>query len=137
MTIKRTRLYSAIGEFLVEGTVGGKKNDVYMRGTIGLELLEYFFRGLFEHTHGPANLELRIAGDLAKPEINGYVQIGGGRGAAELIPRGLDGHLKLKIPSGRIDITPQYVRLSQVVVSTDKDKLAKASGEVALQSALA
>lgn len=132
LTIKRTRLYSAIGEFLVEGTVGGKKNDVYMRGTIGLELLEYFFRGLFEHTHGPANVELRIAGDLSKPEINGYVQIGGGRGAAELIPRGLDGHLKLKIPSGRIDITPQYVRLSQVVVSTDKDKLAKASGEVTL-----
>jgi autotransporter translocation and assembly factor TamB len=131
LDIKRADLYSAIGEFKMKGTVGQRCN-VYMVGRIGLELLEYFFRGLFEHTHGPANVELTIAGDLARPEVTGSVQIGGGKGAAELVPRGLEGKLTLRVPSGRVDITPQSIRLSQVVVSTDKDKLAQASGEVVL-----
>src|SRR5262249_1334194 len=44
--LKRADLYSSIGEFTMHGTIG-KVNNVYMRGRIGLELLEYFFRGLF------------------------------------------------------------------------------------------
>ncbi|MDB4965603.1 MAG: hypothetical protein JWN44_1292 [Myxococcales bacterium] len=129
--IKKANLYSSIGEFTMHGSVG-KVNNVYMRGRIGLELLEYFFRGLFEHTHGPANVELTISGDLARPDVTGYVKIGGGKGPAELVPRGLDGKLTLVVPSGRIDVTPQSIRLTEVVLSTDKGKLAQASGEVAL-----
>ena len=131
--VKRANLYSAIGEFTMHGTIG-KVNNVYMRGRIGLELLEYFFRGLFEHTHGPANVELTISGDLARPDVTGYVKIGGGKGPAELVPRGLDGKLRLVVPSGRVDVTPQSIRLTEVVVSTDKGKLAQASGEVALNN---
>ena len=116
----------------MHGTVG-KVNNVYMKGQIGLELLEYFFRGLFEHTHGPATVELTISGDLARPDVTGYVNIGSGKGgAAELVPRGLDGKLTLVVPSGRVDITPEAVSLTNVVVSTEKGKEARASGRVAL-----
>src|SRR5262249_25258861 len=55
--IKRANLYSAIGDFTMHGTIG-KMSNVYMKGSIDLSLLEYFFRGLFEHTHGPAGVEL-------------------------------------------------------------------------------
>jgi hypothetical protein len=133
LDIKHATLYSSIGEFRIEGTVGGKRNHVYMVGKIGLELLEYFFRGLFEHTHGPAYVELTMSGDLARPEVRGSVQIGSGKGgAAELVPRGLEGKLALRVPSGRVEITPQWIRLSNVVLQTDKDKRAQASGEVQL-----
>lgn len=131
LNIQRADLYSSIGDFTMWGTVG-KVNNVYMRGRIGLELLEYFFRGLFEHTHGPANLELTITGDLARPDVTGYVEIGGGKGPAEFVPRGLDGKLTLVVPSGRIAITPQSIKLTQVALSTEKGKLATASGEVQL-----
>ena len=129
--IKHANLYSRIGEFTMQGTVG-KVNNVYMKGQIGLELLEYFFRGLFEHTHGPATLELRIAGDLARPDVTGYVNIGGSSGPAELVPRGLDGKLTLVVPSGRIDVTPKSIALTGVAVSTEKDKTAHATGKVML-----
>src|SRR5260370_18229406 len=110
----------------------GKVNHVYRRGRLGLALLEHFFRGLFEHTHGPADLELTISGDLARPDVTGYVKIGGGKGPAELVPRGLDGKLTLVVPSGRVDVTPQSIRLTEVFLSTDKGKQAKASGELPL-----
>jgi autotransporter translocation and assembly factor TamB len=132
INIKQANLYSRIGEFTMHGTVG-KVNNVYMKGQIGLELLEYFFRGLFEHTHGPATVELTISGDLARPDVTGYVNIGSGKGgAAELVPRGLDGKLTLVVPSGRIDVNPQQISLTNVVVSTEKGKEARASGKVAL-----
>ncbi|HWE28049.1 MAG TPA: hypothetical protein VHB97_08615, partial [Polyangia bacterium] len=127
INIKQANLYSRIGEFTMHGTVG-KVNNVYMKGQIGLELLEYFFRGLFEHTHGPATVELTISGDLARPDVTGYVKIGGGKGgAAELVPRGLDGKLTLVVPSGRVDVTPQSIRLTEVVLTTENGKSARAS----------
>lgn len=132
INIKQANLYSRIGEFTMHGTVG-KVNNVYMKGQIGLELLEYFFRGLFEHTHGPATVELTISGDLQRPDVTGYVNIGSGKGgAAELVPRGLDGKLTLVVPSGRIDVTPQQISLTNVVVSTEQGKDAHASGRVML-----
>ncbi|HEY2744081.1 MAG TPA: translocation/assembly module TamB domain-containing protein, partial [Polyangia bacterium] len=129
--IKHANLYSRIGEFTMHGTVG-KVNNVYMKGQINLELLEYFFRGLFEHTHGPATLELTISGDLARPDVTGYVNIGGGQGPAELVPRGLDGKLTLVVPSGLIQVTPQSIRLTKVEVTTEQNKTARASGQVML-----
>jgi autotransporter translocation and assembly factor TamB len=129
--IKHALLYSSIGEFTMHGTLG-KVNNVYMRGRIGLELLEYFFRGLFEHTHGPANVELTISGDLARPDITGYIKVGGGKGPAELVPRGLEGKLTLVVPEGRVDVTPQSIRLTGVALSTEKGKQAHASGELQL-----
>ncbi len=131
LNIKQANLYSRIGDFTMHGTVG-KVNNVFMKGDINLELLEYFFRGLFEHTHGPASLQLTISGDLQRPDVTGYVQIGGKSGAAELVPRGLDGKLTLVVPSGRVVITPQGVQLTDVVLLTDKGKEARASGKVAL-----
>lgn len=132
LNIKQANLYSRIGEFTMHGTVG-KLTNVYMKGQIGLELLEYFFRGLFEHTHGPATVELTISGDLARPDVTGYIKVGGGKGgAAELVPRGLDGKLTLVVPSGRVDVTPQSIRLTEVVLSTENGKSARASGQVAL-----
>ena len=132
LNIKQANLYSRIGQFTMHGTVG-KTNNVYMKGDINLELLEYFFRGLFEHTHGPATVELTISGDLSRPDVTGSIKIGGGKGgAAELVPRGLDGKLTLIVPSGRVDVTPQWVRLTQVVLSTENGKSARASGKVML-----
>ena len=132
LNIKQANLYSRIGEFTMHGTVGST-NNVYMKGDINLELLEYFFRGLFEHTHGPATVELTISGDLSRPDVTGSIKIGGGKGgAAELVPRGLDGKLTLIVPSGRVDVTPQYVRLTEVVLSTENGKSARASGKVML-----
>ncbi|MGZ3425745.1 MAG: translocation/assembly module TamB domain-containing protein, partial [Polyangia bacterium] len=131
VNIKQANLYSRIGEFTMHGTVG-KVNNVYMKGQINLELLEYFFRGLFEHTHGPATLELTISGDLQRPDVTGYVKIGGGKGPAELVPRGLEGKLTLVVPSGKIDITPQTIRLTEVVLSTENGKEARASGKLAI-----
>src|SRR6185369_148978 len=132
LNIKQADLYSRIGQFTMHGTVG-KVNNVFMKGNINLELLEYFFRGLFEHTHGPANVELTVSNDLARPDVTGWVTIGGGQGgAAELVPRGLDGKLTLVVPSGRVDVTPHEVRLTRVVLSTENGKTARASGRVAL-----
>ncbi|HEY1587802.1 MAG TPA: translocation/assembly module TamB domain-containing protein, partial [Polyangia bacterium] len=118
-------------DFTMHGTLG-KVNNVYMKGQINLELLEYFFRGLFEHTHGPATLELTISGDLMRPDVTGYVNIGGGQGPAELVPRGLDGKLTLVVPSGLIQVTPQWIRLTKVELSTEHDKTAHASGQLML-----
>jgi hypothetical protein len=131
--IKRADLYSAIGDFTMRGTIGGPKTDLFMRGRIGLELLEYFFRGLFEHTHGPANLELTIKGDLAQPQVNGWLDIGGGKGPAELVPRGLEGKLRLIVPTGRVEVTADSIKLRSVAVSVD-GKTAQASGSVALSN---
>jgi hypothetical protein len=132
LNIKQANLYSRIGVFTMHGTVG-KLTNVYMKGQIGLELLEYFFRGLFEHTHGPATVELTISGDPARPDVTGFVKVGGGKdGPAELVPRGLDGKLTLVVPRGRVDVTPQSISLTEVVLSTEKGKEARASGKVAL-----
>lgn len=135
LEIKREacKLYSSLGEFEMYGTIG-RVNNVYMKGRINLELLEYFFKGLFEHTHGPANLELTISGDLQRPDVTGYVKIGGGGGPAEFVPRGLESKLRLVVPAGRIDVTPTSVRLTEVVLSTDKGKQAQASGELQLNN---
>ncbi|MCU1282775.1 MAG: hypothetical protein JWM53_6321, partial [bacterium] len=131
VNVKQANLYSRIGDFTMHGTIG-KVNNVYMKGQINLELLEYFFRGLFEHTHGPATLELTISGDLQRPDVTGFVKVGGGKGPAELIPRGLDGKLTLVVPDGRIDITPQWIRLTNVALSTENGKEAHASGKLML-----
>jgi hypothetical protein len=131
VNIKQANLYSRIGDFTMHGTVG-KVNNVYMKGQINLELLEYFFRGLFEHTHGPATLELTISGDLQRPDVTGFVKIGGGKGPAELVPRGLDGKLTLVVPSGTIAVTPQSIRLTNVYLQTENGKEAHATGSIAL-----
>ena len=104
-----------------------------MKGQIGLELLEYFFRGLFEHTHGPATLELTISGDLSRPDVTGYVDIGGASraGRARAARPRRQAHARRALGPRRA-VRRASIRLTRVEVSTEHDKTARASGQLAL-----
>src|SRR6185295_2696494 len=124
-TISRANLISSLGAFSGSGTIAKSGLDVRVRGQIGLELLEYFFRNYFEHTHGDAYVDLSIRGSFECPLLDGNLDLK----KAVLVPRGLE-HA-LSVPSGRVEATPGGMRLTRLTVVMD-GAVAQASGSVAL-----
>jgi hypothetical protein len=125
LKIERANLTSSLGAFQVQGQVAAHKNDVHLHGQIGLELLEYFFRGAFEHTHGDAFVDLSIKGDIEKPDLAGVLDLK----HAVLVPKGME-H-KLTVPVGRVDFTENAVTLRNLTLLMD-DARATASGSIDL-----
>lgn len=126
LRIERARLASALGEFSIQGQVSQRASDVRLYGQIGLELLEYFFRSAFEHTHGNGRLDLTIQGDLERPRLTGWLDLSDAR----LTPKGLE-QQRIHVRQGRLDFTEQRVRLQNLAVEMD-GALAQASGQIAL-----
>jgi hypothetical protein len=125
LRIDRAHLTSSLGAFQVQGQVAAKNNDVHLQGQIGLEFLEYFFRGAFDHTHGDAFVDLTVKGDVERPELQGVLDLK----HAVLVPHGLE-H-KLNVPQGRVDFTASQVTLRDLTLLMD-DARATASGSIEL-----
>jgi autotransporter translocation and assembly factor TamB len=125
LRFERAHLTSTVGDFYLEGQVGAKKTDVRVNGRVDLVFLEYFFRGAFDHTHGRARLDLRIAGDLERPELDGWVDLSN----AVLVPRGISE--RLLVPVGRIQFARDAVKLASLAVTLDGQTL-RAEGTVKL-----
>jgi hypothetical protein len=123
--IDRAHLTSSLGAFSIQGQVGAKNNDVKLHGQIGLELLEYFFRGVFDHTHGDAFVDLTVKGDADRPDLQGVLDLK----HAVLQPRGVE--QKLTVPVGRVDFGADAVTLRNITLLMD-DARASASGSIAL-----
>lgn len=126
LKIDHANMTSSLGAFQVMGRVAAKNNDVHLHGQIGLELLEYFFRGAFDHTHGDAFVDLSIKGDIDKPDLAGVLDLK----HAVLVPHGIE-H-KLSVPVGRIDFTEDAVTLRNLTLLMD-DARTMASGSIELQ----
>jgi autotransporter translocation and assembly factor TamB len=126
LRVDRARLTSPIGNFDMHGTIAQQNCDVQLKGDIGMELLEYFFRSAFDHTHGDAYVDLSIKGNLERPDLNGSITI---RKPARLEPRGMEKFFI--VPSGRVDFTPTSIALKNFQVSMD-GSVAQASGFVEL-----
>jgi autotransporter translocation and assembly factor TamB len=125
VVLRPTRLTSTLGEFNVELKMDAEHVDARMRGDIGLELIEYFFRSAFDHTDGNAYVDLAVTGDPQKPSIQGAIDLR----KVVLLPRGLE-H-RLNVLSGHVDFTPAGVSLRDLNVLMD-GAIAHASGTVAL-----
>jgi hypothetical protein len=125
LRFERAHLTSTVGDFYLEGQVGAKKTDVRVNGRVDLVFLEYFFRGAFDHTHGRARLDLRIAGDLERPELDGWVDLSN----AVLVPRGVPE--RLLVPVGRVQFSRDSVRLASLAVMMDGQTL-RAEGAIKL-----
>jgi autotransporter translocation and assembly factor TamB len=125
LRVERCHLRSQLGAFSIEGAIAQRGSDVRLRGEIGLELLEYFFRGLFEHTHGDATVDLAISGNLDRPDVTGSIDLR----QARLVPRALEHHLL--VPRGRVEVTPTRVTLRGLDVNLD-GVIAHASGSMAI-----
>lgn len=125
LKIDRAHLTSSLGAFQVQGQVAAKNNDVHLHGQIGLELLEYFFRGAFEHTHGDAFVDLSVKGDIDRPDLAGVLDLK----HAVLVPRGIE-H-KLTVPVGRVEFTSDAVTLRNLTLLMD-DARTTASGSIEL-----
>jgi len=125
LRFERAHLTSTVGDFYIEGQVGAKKTDVRVNGRVDLVFLEYFFRGAFDHTHGRARLDLKIAGDLERPELDGWVDLSN----AVLVPRGVPE--RLLVPVGRIQFARDSVRLASLAVTMDGQTL-RAEGAIKL-----
>ncbi len=124
--LARTELTSQLGNFVVEAPSISKDGiDASMKGQIGLELLEYFFKSWFEHTDGNAYVDLKVKGPWAAPQLLGAVDLN----RVSLQPRGLD-H-RLNVTAGHVDFTQSRVTLSNFDVNMD-GAIAHATGSVAL-----
>ncbi len=126
LRVDRAKLTSPIGNFDMHGVVAQKDCDVQLKGEIGMELLEYFFRSAFDHTHGDARVDLSIKGNLDRPDLNGSITL---LKAARLEPHGLEKFFT--VPSGRVDFTPNSIALKNFQVAMD-GAVAQASGFVEL-----
>ena len=126
LRVDRCHMVSPQFDFHVIGQVSEHDSNVHLHGDIDLVLLEYFFRGAFEHTHGKSNLDLTIQGDLSRPKIAGWLNMVN----AELQPRGLE-HL-VSVPTGRVLFTEDKMTLSNFSLVMDK-QLARASGWIELK----
>jgi hypothetical protein len=84
--LERLHLTSASGDIEATGYVGTRGSDARVKGALGLELLEYLARGVFEHTHGDVLVNLGLRGPLAKPVVSGTLEVR----QASLTPREAD-----------------------------------------------
>jgi autotransporter translocation and assembly factor TamB len=75
LEFEHLRLTSASGDLEAMGFVGAKGSNARLKGALGLELLEYLARGVFEHTHGDLLVNLAFKGPLAKPELTGTLDV--------------------------------------------------------------
>jgi hypothetical protein len=124
--LERTELTSQLGSFEVEApSISRDGIEARMKGQVGLELLEYFFRNWFEHTDGNAYVDLRVGGAWAAPTVIGQVDMS----RVSLLPRGLD-H-RLSVTAGHVEFSKNAVSLSNFHVNMD-GAIAHASGSVAL-----
>jgi hypothetical protein len=128
IVLSRTQLTSALGDFYIEApAITPQKLDARMRGQIGLELLEYFFKGWFDHTDGNAYVDLTVKGDAQTPRLNGQIDLR----KVTLIPHGLD-QQRLKVTSGHVEFTESAATLSNFYFRMDDGAIARASGSVQL-----
>jgi hypothetical protein len=124
--LQRTVLTSQLGEFLLEAPqISDKTIQASMKGQIGLELLEFFFKNWFEHTDGNAGVDLRVTGDWNAPRVLGQIDMS----RVSLQPRNLE-H-RLNVPSGHVEFDQNGVRLSNFHVNMD-GAIAHAQGSIGL-----
>jgi hypothetical protein len=124
--VQRTVLTSQLGEFSVEApAISQSTIDARMRGQIGLELLEFFFRNWFDHTDGNAWVDLRVGGDWEAPRVLGQLDLS----RVSLQPHDLP-H-RLNVTQGHVEFSQTGVRLSNFTVNMD-GAIANAQGSIAL-----
>lgn len=110
-------LRSALGSVRLAGLIDQEASRLEVRGRLGLELAQYFVRGIFNHVSGDADVDLRLEGPLRQPRFHGAVDVA----KVEIEPRGLEHHIKL--PSGHIQFTGERVLVDQLKVVLDGQEL--------------
>jgi autotransporter translocation and assembly factor TamB len=125
-TFESARLISSAGELRLSGTLAARGSDARVSGKISLDLLEYFARNVFDHTHGEATLDVRLTGPLARPTLAGSLDVR--RGAVVL----RDADRPIDVPSAHLEITPDAVVAREVVIALDRGTLT-ASGRLGLK----
>jgi autotransporter translocation and assembly factor TamB len=114
------------GELLVRGYLDPAGSDLEVRGTVDLELIEYFAHQYFNHTHGTTVANLRVRGPMKRPVVTGTLQLE----KVVLDPVDFDHHIA--IPGGLLTFNNDGVELRDFMVAVGEAQ-ARASGRLGLR----
>lgn len=115
--LEPVRFRGPTGGFTVEGSVGERALDVGVRGKVELKLLEFFTRRWFDHTHGVAEVDVRLFGHPAAPKVLGSLVLKD----AGVKPRGQDAEIAVR--AGGIQLSNAAVDLSGFELVVDDQVL--------------
>src|SRR5262249_51350423 len=126
MRFDHLHMQSDKGELLVRGYLDPTTSDLEVRGTVDLELIEYFTHQYFNHTHGTTVANLRVRGPMKRPAVTGTLQLD----RVQLDPVDFDHHIS--IPGGLITFNNDGVELRDFLVAVG-DAQARAGGRLGLR----
>lgn len=108
------RLATEGGEFRLDGGLDGERLGAQITGRINLDLLSPLLRDLAEGLTGEAAMDLKIAGTLSDPRVEGVLEVA--RPIRFRAPA-LGG--EVEVPSGTLRLGAGEVELRKLVLSVD------------------
>ena len=114
------------GDLLVRGYLDPTSSDLEVRGTLDLELIEYFTHQYFDHTHGTTVANLRVRGPMKRPAVTGTLQLD------KVVLDPVDFDHNISIPGGLITFNNDGVELRDFLIAIG-DAQARAAGKLGLR----